>query len=108
MPARSGEELLNSLATRLSAASIPYAATGLSAARALTHHAGFRIVTINVDAPAGDHDLGHLGVREGEQGANVWLVVHNDAGQEERALSTALEGAGGSVPAVQEVTRTRS
>lgn len=80
VPARSGQELLNSLATRLSEAGIPYAATGLSAAWALTRYAGFRIVSIYVDAPAADHALRHLGVREGEQGANVWLVVPNDAG----------------------------
>jgi len=80
VPARSGEELLHSLATLLSEASIPFAVTGLSAAWALTRYAGFRIVTVYVDAPAGDRALRHLGVREGEQGANVWLVVPNDAG----------------------------
>lgn len=80
VPARSGEELLNSLAAGLSEASIPYAATGLSAAWALTRYAGFRIVTLYVDEAEGSHTLRHLGVREGDQGANVWLVVPNDAG----------------------------
>lgn len=80
LPARSGDELLSTLAARLRKEDIPYAATGLAAAWTLTRFAAFRIVTLYVAEGPGHEVLSRLGVREEERGENVWLVVPNDHG----------------------------
>jgi hypothetical protein len=80
LPARSGDELLGLLAGRLRKETILYAATGLAAAWMLTRFAAFRTVTLYLAEGPGRDVLSRLGVREDEQGANVWLVVPNDHG----------------------------
>jgi hypothetical protein len=80
VPARSGDELLGVLAEKLRDQGIPYAATGLAAAWILTRFAGFRTVTLYLAEDPSREVLSRLGVREEEQGANVWLVVPNDQG----------------------------
>ena len=79
-PARSGDALLGQLSERLREEGIPYAATGLAAAWRMTRFAGFRIVTLYLSEGPGHTVLERLGIREGVQGSNVWLVVPNDQG----------------------------
>jgi hypothetical protein len=79
VPARSGDELLRDLDKSLTKARIEHAATGLGAAWAFTHFATFRLVTFYVrERP--DTFLSDVGFRADPRGANVWLVVPNDAG----------------------------
>ncbi len=80
LPARTGDELLGTLAARLRKEDIPYAATGLAAAWALTRFAAFRIVTLYVSEGPAHEVLSRFGLREEEQGENVWLVIPNDHG----------------------------
>ena len=80
VPARSGDELLGTLVGRLRKEAIPYAATGLAAAWLLTRFAAFRTVTVYAAEGPGSDVLARLGVREADQGANVWLVIPNDQG----------------------------
>jgi len=80
VPARSGETLLLELAKRLSKLGIQHAATGLGAAWLITRFAGFRTVTMYLDRRPSGPWMGELGWREGDRGANVWLVVPNDEG----------------------------
>jgi len=79
-PARSGEALLGQLSERLDKEGLRYAATGLAAAWRMTRFAGFRIVTLYLSEGPGRTVLERLGVREGPQGSNLWLVVPNDQG----------------------------
>lgn len=78
--ARSGEALTRFVADSLSAAKVEHAATGLSAAWQLTRFAGFRTATFFVRAEPADSVKSELGFREDARGANLWLVVPNDAG----------------------------
>ena len=78
--ARTGDELLNDLSRGLTAAGVRHAATGLGAAWLLSHFAGFRLVTLFVDALPKEVVLRDLGVRDEPKGANVWLVVPQDDG----------------------------
>ena len=78
--ARSGDALLGQLSERLRMEDIPYAATGLAAAWRMTRFAAFRIVTLYLGGVPGQAVLERLGIREEEQGANVWLVLPNDQG----------------------------
>lgn len=78
--ARSGEALLRNMAEVLGERRESYAATGLAAAWLLNRFAGFRIVSIYLAEPPEPQLLECLGFREGEQGANAWLVVPNDEG----------------------------
>ncbi len=80
VPARSGNALLRRLADELRRQDHPYAATGLAAAWLMTRFAGFRIVSVYLSEPLSSDVLDRLGFREDARGANVWLVVPNDAG----------------------------
>jgi hypothetical protein len=78
--ARSGDGLTRFVADALSVAKVEHAATGLAGAWQLTHFAGFRIATFFVETEPGESIKGELGFREDARGANLWLVVPNDAG----------------------------
>ncbi len=78
--ARSGESLLRSACAILSAQNVEYAATGLAAAWAYTHFAAFRITSVYLSVTPLDDLFEKLGFREDARGANLWLVVPNDAG----------------------------
>jgi hypothetical protein len=78
--ARSGDALARFVADALSAARVEHAATGLSAAWQLTRFVGFRTATFFVDADPSAPLKEELGFREEARGANLWLVVPNDAG----------------------------
>ena len=78
--ARSGEEALRLLAGDLQSHGVRYAATGLAAAWLWTRFAGFRLVTMYVTERPAPEVLEHLGLREEERGANVWLVIPKDEG----------------------------
>lgn len=80
VPSRSAEVLLRDLAGRLSKLGVKHAATGLGAAWLISRFAGFRTVTMYLDHPVSSELMGDLGWRQDERGANVWLVVPNDAG----------------------------
>lgn len=77
---RSSEELLARLPRALAKGRIGCAATGLAAAWLYTRFAGFRLVTLFVEKRPPDALLRQAGFREEPKGANVWLVVPNDAG----------------------------
>ena len=78
--ARSGDALTRFVADALSTAKVEHAATGLSAAWQLTRFAGFRTATFFVRAAPTSSIKSELGFREDARGANLWLVVPNDAG----------------------------
>lgn len=78
--ARSGDALTRLVADTLSAAKVEHAATGLSAAWQLARFAGFRTATFFVAVEPTASLEGELGFREDARGANLWLVVPNDAG----------------------------
>jgi MarR family protein/transcriptional regulator with AbiEi antitoxin domain of type IV toxin-antitoxin system len=80
IPARSSEAQMRSMADVLVKKHEQYAATGLAAAWLLNRFAGFRVVTIYLGEPPEPALLEQLGFREGEAGANTWLVVPNDEG----------------------------
>jgi hypothetical protein len=84
--ARSGDGLLREVASALAEQKIEHAATGLAAAWAFTRFAAFRIATLYLadDPPAAL--LQRLAYREDPRGANLWLVVPNDAGVFEGAV----------------------
>jgi hypothetical protein len=79
LAARSGDALTRLVADALREAGVAHAATGLSAAWELTHFVGFRLATFFVGSRAVDA-LTPLGFREGERGANLWLLQPNDEG----------------------------
>ena len=78
--ARSGEELLRRLGGALKGDKIRHAATGMGAAWLHTEFAGFRLVTFFVASMPDDAFLERVGFREEPRGANVWLVIPDDAG----------------------------
>jgi hypothetical protein len=78
--ARSGDALARVVGDTLAAARVEHAATGLAAAWQLTRFAAFRIATFYVTAPPSAALTTKLGFREDARGANLWLVVPNDAG----------------------------
>jgi hypothetical protein len=78
--ARSGDALLRFVSDRLAEQGIEHAATGLAAAWALTRFAAFRIATVYVPTDPSPALLERLGCREDPRGANLCLVVPNDAG----------------------------
>jgi hypothetical protein len=78
--ARSGTELADRLAEGLVRSGADHAFTGLVAAWQYTRFATYRVATVYLPAGAPATLLSDLGVREGEQGANTWLVVPNDPG----------------------------
>lgn len=75
---RSGADVLQRLADRLSATPLTWAATGLSAAWLYTRFADFRLTTLYVDRFPPDPEA--LGLRPVERGENVWLVGPRDEG----------------------------
>lgn len=78
--ARSGDALTRLVSDALTSARIEHAATGLAAAWQMTRFASFRIATFFLaDAPS-EAIKERLGFREEPRGANLWLVVPNDAG----------------------------
>jgi hypothetical protein len=78
--ARSGDALARFVSDTFIQRKIDHAATGLAAAWQLTHFAAFRIATFFVtDEPSAGLKQS-LGFREDSRGANLWLVVPNDAG----------------------------
>lgn len=78
--ARSGDEGLHRLVSVLESEKVPHAATGLGAAWLLSHFAGFRRVMVYLKGAPPASLLEKLGFREGEEGANVWLVLPKDEG----------------------------
>jgi len=80
VPARSGEELLHLLSTRLDEIRLGHAATGLGAAWLYDHFAMFRLVTFYVSQWPTPEQFEHLHFREEPSGANAWLAVPNDEG----------------------------
>ena len=78
--ARSGDALLQFVGDTLLEQGIEHAATGLAGAWALTRFAAFRIATLYLPTDPSPALLDRLGCREEPRGANLWLVVPNDAG----------------------------
>lgn len=78
--ARSGDALTRFVADTLTDASVGHAASGLSAAWQLTHFAGFRIATFYLESELDPELEEQMGFRAEPRGANLWLVVPNDAG----------------------------
>jgi hypothetical protein len=78
--ARSGDALLRFVGDTLTEQGIKYAATGLAGAWALTRFATFRITTVYLPDDPSRALLERLGFLEDPRGANLWLVVPNDAG----------------------------
>jgi hypothetical protein len=78
--ARSGEELLRTVADAAVELGIDYAATGLAAAWSLTHFASFRLVTLYLPSSSLPGLRDRLGFRDDPRGSNLWLVAPDDAG----------------------------
>ena len=78
--ARTGDALLRFVNDTLIEQGIEHAATGLAAAWALTRFATFRIATFYLPTDPSPALCERLGYREDPRGANLWLVVPNDAG----------------------------
>ncbi len=78
--ARSGVELLPKLQETLADLPGQYAATGLAAAWQMTKFANFRTTTFYVESAPSEAWKKAAGFREGNAGANVWLVIPNDEG----------------------------
>lgn len=79
MPARSGRDLLHAANSRLWSQGWDTAATGLAAAWAIRPFAEFRITTVYLK----ERDVTQLpwmGTELEPKGANLWLVLPNDAG----------------------------
>ncbi|GAB4247468.1 MAG: hypothetical protein Kow00129_08000 [Thermoleophilia bacterium] len=77
IPARSGEALMHQVSEALSEKARQYAVTGLAAAWLHTRFAGFRTVLLYATtSPA--NILAPLGFREGEPGANMWILTPED------------------------------
>ncbi len=81
VPARDGAELIRRLADALEARPHrpPYAATGLAAAWCIGRFAAFRTASVYVHDESAVDDLRDLSFRETARGANVWLLVPDDA-----------------------------
>lgn len=78
--ARSGDALARFVNDILVVEQMEHAATGLAAAWQMTHFAAFRVATFFVATEPSAEVKGRLGFREDTRGANLWLVVPNDAG----------------------------
>ena len=78
--ARTGEQLLAQVARTLDQRKAEHAATGLAAAWVYTQFAAFRLVTFFVAERPSKALFDAMKFREEPKGANVWLVVPNDAG----------------------------
>jgi hypothetical protein len=77
---RSGDALAHQVGDTFKDRGVEHAATGLAAAWQLSRFATFRIATFYVDAEPQPAIKDELGFREDSRGANLWLVVPNDAG----------------------------
>lgn len=78
--ARSGDALARFVGDTLAEGSVEHAATGLAAAWQMTHFAAFRIATFFLAESPSKELREKLGFREDARGANLWLVLPNDAG----------------------------
>jgi hypothetical protein len=78
--ARSGDALARFVGDTLTEGSFEHAATGLAAAWQMTRFAGFRVATFFLTEPPSNELREKLGFREDARGANLWLVLPNDAG----------------------------
>lgn len=78
--ARSGDALTRFVGDTLAEGSVEHAATGLAAAWQMTHFAAFRIATFFLSESPSKELREKLGFREDARGANLWLVLPNDAG----------------------------
>ncbi len=78
--ARSGDEVLHRLSSRLRHDGLQHAATGLAGAWVLNPFAGFRLVAVYVARIPSPKSQQAMGFREESRGENVWLVVPNDSG----------------------------
>lgn len=78
--ARTGEALTRFVSDALTAAAQEHAATGLSAAWQMTAFATFRTATFYLGSEPTAKLLEKISFREGASGANLWLVLPNDAG----------------------------
>ena len=78
--ARSGDALLKFTCDTLAVQNVAHATTGLAAAWAFTRFAAFRIATVYLADDPPRELTEKLSFREGPRGANLWLVVPNDAG----------------------------
>ena len=78
--ARSGDALARFVGDTLAEGSVEHAATGLAAAWQMTHFAAFRIATYFLAESPSKELREKLGFREDARGANLWLVLPNDAG----------------------------
>lgn len=78
--ARSGDALARFVGDTFAAASVEHAATGLAAAWQMTHFAAFRVATFFLSESPAKELREKLGFREDARGANLWLVIPNDAG----------------------------
>lgn len=75
---RTSDDLIREVAATLRKRKVEYALTGLGAAWLLTHHAGFRLVTLYLRGVPKEDLLEALNIREESRGSNTWLVVPND------------------------------
>ncbi len=78
--ARSGDALARFVGDTLAEGSVEHAATGLAAAWQMTHFAAFRVATFFLAESPSKELRERLGFREDARGANLWLVLPNDAG----------------------------
>jgi DNA-binding MarR family transcriptional regulator len=85
--ARTGEQLLEQIASALGRRKAEHAATGLAAAWVYTQFADFRLATFFVAERPSKTLLEAMKFREEPKGANVWLVVPNDAGVFDGAIT---------------------
>jgi hypothetical protein len=85
--ARTGEQLLTEVANTLDKRKAEHAATGLAAAWVYTQFAAFRLVTFFVAERPTKALLDAMKFREEPKGANVWLVLPNDAGVFDGAIT---------------------
>jgi hypothetical protein len=78
--ARSGDALTRVVCDVLSEQRVEHAVTGLAAAWMYTQFAAFRVATVYIPVDPPIAVLERLGYRDDPRGANLWLVVPNDAG----------------------------
>lgn len=77
---RQSRELMERLLEPLGELDGRFAATGLAAAWQMTRFASFRTTTFYVERSPSEEWRRSIGLREDPKGANLWLVVPNDAG----------------------------
>lgn len=80
VPARSGDQLLRSIARRCGRDLMDYAATGLAAASLAAKVGPFQLATFYVQSPPARAWLDEIEFAEESPEANLWLVVPDDDG----------------------------